>query len=246
MKKYSLLIVALAFMTFAKAQAPTFCLPDAKVTVTEEQIRAWGEASQQNGSREVIVLDFEGVGDQLPIGNFYNGGAGPNYGIYFGGNTLGIIDGDAGGSGNFANEPSPNSCMFFLDGAATTMNVPAGFTTGFSFYYTSSGSITVYVYDNVDGTGNLLAQENFPPNYTLNCTGDPNGTFCHWDAVGISFAGTAKSVAFTGAANQCGFDDVTFGSITPGPVATPVSDWALFIGIGLILIFAVVRFRKII
>ena len=31
-----------------------------------------------------------------------------------------------------------------------------------------------------------------------------------------------------------------------GPVATPVSNWALFIGIGLILIFAVVRFRRLI
>lgn len=246
MKKLTLILMALALITFAKAQTPTFSLSDIKATVTDEQIQAWGEASQQNGNRDVIVLDFEGVGNQLPIGDFYNGGAGPDYGIYFGGNTLGIIDADAGGTGNFANEPSPNSCMFFLEGGASTMNVPAGFTTGFSFYYTSSGQITVNVFDDVDGAGNLLATQSFPANYMLNCSGDPNGDFCHWDAVGLGFSGTAKSVAFSGAANQCGFDDVTFGSITPGPVATPVTNWALFIGIGLILAVAVVRFRKLI
>src|SRR5688572_20093730 len=81
----------------------------------------------------VTVLDFEGVGDYNPVGNFYNGGAGTNYGIEFSPNALGLVDADAGGNGNFGGEPSPDTALFFLTGAAATMNVAAGFTTGFSF-----------------------------------------------------------------------------------------------------------------
>jgi hypothetical protein len=252
MKKFTFFLV-LMFVTslvFAQAQVQTIHNPNARVTVTNDQIKAWGEASQQNGSRS-IVLDFEGLGNGDAILQFYNGGtsglgfSGTNYGIYFGAAALSLIDSDAGGGGNFANEPSPNTVMFFTSGNAI-MNVPAGFTTGFSFYYTSSAAGTVFVYDGLDATGTLLASQPFTANYNLNCTGDPNGAFCHWDAVGVAFSGTAKSVEFSGVADQCAFDDVTFGSITPGPSDVPISDWALFIGIGLILIAAVIRFRRLI
>lgn len=64
-------------------------------------------------SAAITVLDFEGVGDNNAVGNFYNGGAGTNYGVSFSGPTLALIDLDAGGSGNFASEPSPNTVMLF-------------------------------------------------------------------------------------------------------------------------------------
>src|SRR4051812_11391033 len=53
-----------------------------------------------------VVLTFEGVGDLAGILNFYNGGAdsqghtGPNVGVSFGAGALGLIDQDAGGTGN--------------------------------------------------------------------------------------------------------------------------------------------------
>jgi hypothetical protein len=252
MKKLTFLFVLMFASAMVFAQAQTMHNPAAKVTVTNEQIKAWGEASQQNGTR-AIVLDFEGLGDLDGIAQFYNGGLstlgfgpGVNYGIYFGGTTLSIIDQDAGGTGNFANEPSPSTVMFFLSGGGATMNVPAGFTTGFSFFYTSSAPGTVFVYDGVDATGNLLATAPFPA-LNLGVTGgDPTGFFDLWMPFGVAFAGTAKSVLFTGVENQCGFDDVTFGSITPGPSEVPVSNWALIIGIGLILFAAIIRFRRII
>ena len=50
----------------------------------------------------VITLDFEGVGNNQAVGNYYNGGAGTNYGVQFSGPTLALVDADAGGSGNFA------------------------------------------------------------------------------------------------------------------------------------------------
>lgn len=83
-----------------------------------------------------IVLDFEGVGDFASVNEFYNGGtdsagnSGPNYGINFSPTSLGLIDSDAGRSRNFANEPSPDTILFFQEGDAATMNVAAGFDTG--------------------------------------------------------------------------------------------------------------------
>ncbi|HNY02777.1 MAG TPA: IPTL-CTERM sorting domain-containing protein [Bacteroidales bacterium] len=237
MKKITLLIASVMMATIVFAQIPTIHNPNAPLKVTKQQIQSWGAASQKDNAGSVIFLDFEGLDNLAAVGNYYNGGLGPNYGVYFGGNTLAIIDEDAGGSGNFANEPSPSTVMFFLDGAASTMNVPAGFTTGFSFYYCAYSAVEIYVYDGLDGTGNLIASQTLPGNWQNNgCTGDPTGAYCNWDAVGISFPGTAKSVLFTGAANNCAFDNVTFGSTTPGPAAIPtLSQWGLIIfGIALL------------
>jgi hypothetical protein len=125
------------------------------------------------------------------------------------------------------------------------MNVPAGFSNGFSFFYSANvGAGFVQVYDGLNGTGNLLASATLPVNWNINCTGDPSGGFCHWDPIGVTFSGVAKSVFFGGVANHCVFDEITFGSDVPG-YETPVSNWAIFIGIGLILMFAFFRAWRI-
>ena len=171
--------------------------------------------AQGSASAAVIVLDFEGVGDN-PVGDYYNGGAGPNYGVSFSPATLAIVDADAGGGGNFANEPSPNTIMFFLEADNAILNFAAGFDTGFSFFYSSSTAASVNVYDGLDGTGNLLGTLSLTAQGFDNCTGDPSGDFCNWSPVGVSFAGTARSINFGGTANQTGFDNITFGSASPG------------------------------
>ncbi len=129
--------------------------------------------AQGSASAAVIVLDFEGVPDLSSVGNFYNGGAGTNYGVSFSGATLGLVDADAGGSGNFANEPSANTVMFFLNANNAILNLAAGFDTGFSFFYSSSTAATVNVYDGVDGTGNLLGSLNLLAQGFDSCSGDP-------------------------------------------------------------------------
>lgn len=170
-------------------------------------------------SANVITLDFEGIGDQVAILEFYNGGtdgagnSGTNYGVSFGQNTLGIIDADAGGSGNFGREPTPDTIMFFLTGSAV-LNYAPGFTTGFSFWYTTVNfGGTVSVYDEVDAQGNLLGT------ITIDALGagpgDPNGAFSNWKIGSLAFAGTAKSIDFGGTVNQVGYDNVTFGSTNP-------------------------------
>lgn len=191
-----------------------------------------------------VVLDFEGVGDLNAIGNYYNGGAGTNYGVSFSGATLAVVDTDAGGSGNFANEPSSNTIMFFADGDNAILNFAAGFDTGFSFFYSSNGAAIVDVYSGVNKTGTKLASINLASNFSNGgCVGDPTGAYCHWDAVGVSFAGIAKSIDFGGTANFVAFDNVTFGSATPVPGIPEPSTYALM-ALGLAGIGFVARRRK--
>jgi len=56
-------------------------------------------------------LDFEGIDNTAPVGNAYS-----SCGVTFSDDALSIIDADAGGTGNFANEPSPNTVLLFLNG----------------------------------------------------------------------------------------------------------------------------------
>ena len=166
-------------------------------------------------SAAIVVLDFEGIGDFNPVGNYYNGGGGPNYGVSFSDATLALVDADAGGSGNFANEPTADTIMFFLDANNAILTYAAGFDTGFSFFYSSSTATTVTVYDGEGGTGNVLGTLDLAAQGFDNCVGDPTGSFCNWTAVGVAFAGVAKSIDFGGTANQTGFDNITFGSDVP-------------------------------
>jgi len=182
-------------------------------------------------SATTIVLDFEGIGNLAQVGSFYNAA----YGIVFSDNALGLVDQDAGGTGNFGGEPSPNTTMFFLGGSAATMNVASGFDTGFSFFYSAinlPGFINVY--DGLDGTGNILANLSLPITPS-NGAPDPTGAFSPFYALGVSFSGIAKSVDFGGTLNQIVFDNITLGDSTPGgadPVPEPAT--LALVGLGLL------------
>lgn len=167
-----------------------------------------------------ITLGFEGVGNQNAVENFYNTTP-QDFDIVFSPNSLALVDIDAGGTGNFANETSPDTVLIFLQGSASTLNALNGFDTGFSFYYSSSNSLgSIKVYDGLNATGNVLATLNLP--VTPRAAGDPNGEDnSSFVPIGVSFSGTAKSIDFGGTANQIGFDNVTFGSVIPGADPSP-------------------------
>lgn len=190
-----------------------------------------------------IVLDFEGIGNSVAVGNYYNGGGGTNYGVSFSPATLALIDADAGGGGNFANEPSPNTIMFFLDASNAVLTFAAGFDTGFSFFYTSANAAAVTVWSGMNGDGTLLGTIDLAAQYTQDCTGDPNGIFCHWDAIGVAFSGVAHSINFGGTANFTGYDNITFGSATPVTNVPEPSTYALM-ALGLAGIGFMARRRK--
>ena len=178
---------------------------------------ALGIASTANAS---ISLSFLGLQDQEPILNYYDGGfgglgsgPGPNYGITFEANSLAVISEDNGGSGDFSGAPY-NTIAFFLVGPGDIMNKASGFTTGFSFFYSSPFAPgTVTVWSGLNATGTELADLNLAPTPQ----GGPgcDRDYCPWVPFGVTFAGTAESVEFTGSADRIGFSAVTLGSSTP-------------------------------
>ena len=192
----------------------------------------------------VITLTFEGLQNLEPVNNFYNGGTGglgsgpgTNFGISFTSDSLAIIEDDKGGTGNFADEPSADTILFFLTGAGDTMNVASGFDTGFSFFYSATSVGSVNVYSGLNGTGTLLQTLSLAANTNAGCPGEDD-TYCVWTPIGVTFAGTAESVVFSGAANFIGFDNITLGSSTPTSTtpepATPMTLSAIFAGLALL------------
>ncbi|GEM_PF-401181 len=215
----------------SNAQVNTMNLPGHEPSITNDQVRAFGEASFESKSK-VVVLDFEGIGNLDEITQFYNGGAssagfsGKNYGISFGKSALALVDAQHGGTGNFNTRPMPNTVMFFLNGSTAVINVHQGFTGQFAFDYTSSVLGTVAFYTEPDGGGTLISTEQFQPLAT-GSKGIENGYFDNWKNYSASFSGTAKSVVITCAADQCAFDNILIGDETyknslpgGGPVVT--------------------------
>jgi hypothetical protein len=160
--------------------------------------------------------------------NYYAGGfgsagtgPGPNYGITFSSNAItGCEQGYACANTNAANAPSAPNILFFLSGAAATMDVAGGFNTGFSFYYADQVGFTgvINVWSGLDDTGTLLA--------TLSLPSTP-APYTVWVPLGVAFAGTAHSVDFGGSANFIGFDNITLGASSP-TVPEPTT-WALML-----------------
>jgi hypothetical protein len=87
-----------------------------------------------------IILDFGGIPNGV-IGNYYNGGAGPNYGITF----------NPGIANNNGLSESSNPLV----------NFPAGFTTSFSVYGNVLIGFQVRVFDGLDGTGTQLGMAEY-------------------------------------------------------------------------------------
>jgi hypothetical protein len=204
----------------AAAQIQTIHNPKSGVTITNEQIIEFGQAGKSSDPG-LVLLNFEGLANLEPVGQFYNGGAGKsglsgtNHAVNFSANALAIIDSKHGGSGNFLSDILPNTILFFLSGSEIYLNSTQGFSGGLSFYYTSTASGTISVYDGPNGTGTMLTSMVFQP-VSLGVKGDPAGYFDLWKRLKIKFEGTAKSVIFSGVENQCAFDDIVLGSGSPG------------------------------
>lgn len=214
-----------------------------------------------SSASQAQVLNFEGINSTYTsstpyayINNFYNGGtssdgtSGTNFGVQFSTNAQAVClnsltvycsNASRGGLGDAS---SQKGGLFFVSGTQAFMNRTAGFTTGFSFFYTSlsqPGSFTVW--DGLNGTGTALATVNLAPNATQ-CPAY-NAGFCPFQAAGVSFAGTGKSVTFAGVADQIAFDDVTFGNATPGTTVPEPTTVALM-ATGLLALAGAARRRR--
>jgi len=201
------------------------------------------------------LLTFEGLlplfVNNAPIGNFYNGGAGPNLGVEFAPNASALClstltslcsPTSRGGQGDPA---SQNGALFFLSGGSTFLNRAAGFTDELSFFYSSAfqpGSFSIW--SGLNGTGELLASMALGPTPVFGCPGY-SALFCPFVAAGISFSGTARSVVFAGADNQLVLDDVMLGASSPTePTTTPEPASTVLAATGLAAIGILTRRRR--
>jgi len=217
-------------------------------------------AAASAASADVVVLNFENIapypnGNDVQILDYYNGGtssigtSGTDYGVSIGDNgyvlclnTPGVICSNTSRGGLAPG--SEYGGLVFFSGSQTYVNVAAGFDTGFSFYYAAPntpGAVTVY--DGLNGTGNVLAVLDLGLTPST-CSGDYNAAYCPFVAAGVAFDGIAQSIGFGGVANFIVFDDITFGSDTPGNPGVPEpTTWAMMIG-GLALTGAALRRRR--
>ena len=223
------------------------------------QLVALGAVLTFTAMADDIVLDFEGIPNGDVVGNYFNGevdgngnGPGPSDGVTFSLNAQAYVSDDVVGNGNggaFGGDPIGDEALTSLAGSVFTMDVAAGFTTGFSFYYSSpfdaiSDAITIY--SGLDGGGSLLATISLGDTGNGNALGNPAcpnswDTFCPFFPIGTDFSGTAESVEFTGTALSVAFDDFTLGSDIP---ATSEPGALKMLGLGLACLLAVSRRRR--
>ena len=200
-------------------------------------------AASSTTATPVIGLTFEGIPDGALIDDFYI-----DLGVDFSGSgAQALIDSDVVGvgTGNFENEPSPSTVLFFQSGPAI-LNFADGFMTGFSFFYSAGlqadgmtpAAAFVEVYPEINAGGTALAMFDLTSNWQDGCENDDE-TFCNWDPIGVGFAGTARSILFGGDAARVGFDNVTFGAVSPIPL--PATVWLLASALGGLLGFRRLR-----
>ena len=169
---------------------------------------------------------FTGAGNFIPIPTILDGG------MTFPG-WLSLVDFDAGGNGNFANEPSPDTVAFWLpvvglsDFTRDITLVPPA--SNISFFYSSSVPVALEAFDNLD---NLIASTSGPATPLGTVGGDPTGAFDLWLLLDISLETNSISrVRLTGFENQTGIDDLTIGRKVSTVVTGPPRKVIFILGI---------------
>lgn len=188
-----------------------------------------------------VTMNFDGMGTNEQVANFYNGGCstflgspatcgGPSDGVVWSGAQTSNVTSSASGT---LSPPSPPNYIILTNNnggiLSATMNVAAGFGTGLAFYY--FGSPMVAVYSGLNGTGTLLN----PGSATLDLATCGSLGFCPY---GLGFSGSAMSVIFSG--NGI-FDNITLGRVSAVP--EPAAFGMFGLGVLLIGLFDVLRRR---
>lgn len=172
-----------------------------------------------DNDRFTAQVNFNQAIDLGPIG------IDPLTGVQFSSNALGIVNYDAGGSGNFIDPlltaGAAAQGITYGEGRSIAMTVPGGFRNQLSFRYAApfeldkardpdgDGLHEVTIYDGPNGTGAVLATIDLPRTLDSNL---PVGAYALTQtAVVATFTGIARSVTFGSQADKLILDDITIG-----------------------------------
>ena len=223
MKRLLLIIMSLAFFSMAGVAGELPSLVSSPGPVAAASPLPASASPQDCFLYEII--DFEGTPNHGPVGTIEN--------ATFPDPWKGLVDSDAGGNGNFANEPSPETVIFIEDpdGDPTTEDIVIGDILfaepvgGVSFYYVS---ITDMVTDELLTLKLYDVDDNLLGTYTMSDTpiftgGDPTGDFSEWHYTAHHLAGEVIARAeISGAGSYFAIDD--FGYLVEGGVVDEDED----------------------
>jgi len=152
------------------------------------------------------TITFEGGQDNAPITDINVGFTT----VQFPG-WLTIIDSDDGGSGNFANEPSPITTAYWLSQEGFDDSYREIIFTNpvcqVEVFYASSVPVTLNAYDE---NNILVGSVNGNINVGTGGGGDPTGNFDKFDPLAINLTSNViKRIRIIALANQIGIDDLT-------------------------------------
>jgi len=164
-----------------------------------------------------VTIDFEGTTSFAAVDNYYNGGAGPNYGISFSPSALALSnDGTGFGTpdGRYYSNAPTNGTVFFAPDSPAIANVSSGFVGSVDFYYSSkSTSTTVGVFDGLNGTGSLLGSVTLAPN------ADAVEVYDTWSQASVNFLGAGRSIVFGNNDGAIAYDNITVSAVPLPPTA---------------------------
>ena len=194
----------MALVLIAGMASPAFAQVDpALASGTPNSIPSTGMSINliQQNSVTCALIDFEGGGNQVPVGVISNAVSDAT----FANNLETWIDLDAGGNGGFANEPSPDTAMILNFQSGPGIMTLATPIDEIRFFHTTNGGgtqITLF-----DSSSAVIATVPLP--FTPLGAGDPTGgLFGTWNAISfIDPLGDIKSVEFTGDSNPRTFYD---------------------------------------
>lgn len=201
-------------------------------------------------------LQMNGIAGGQYVDQYYNGGCGTAFNggaVTCGGPDWGVVWSGAAvakGGPTLTNMPSsPNAIIPSVPlGTIGTdprmiMNVADGFTSGFSFYYSSrNNQAFVTLYDGLGGTGNMLATTTLAST-PIACNGGA-GLFHCWNFIdSLTFSGTARSAVFGGSFNNVAYDNVSF-DLNPAGTSVPEPAALGLFGLGALLIGLAAGLRR--
>ena len=161
-------------------------------------------------SEDCLLITFEGLADDAPIPTIVG-----DVTVTFGSSWRSIIDADAGGTGNFANEPTPDTAAYYLSDDDVSIDVfpPVQFVGLFFSASSRCVPITLTAFDAESQVIDTAQGETIGSQPSgASCAGDPTGDFCLWDAITLnSAADNIVRIEITGSPpGQIGFDNMHF------------------------------------